>query len=258
MGRYRAQASFFDGIMFMLIVVFSVSLVFVNLNTYAVAQDKVMRTAYLSNYLQSVAKVAYFLDVSTLKDVRGYCADAEFSKGAGSFYCREANGVNLGTKYNMDCDSLKEYKGHISVADLVKKDIDPSDDSGYFDDKFGDSRQMGRTALRCAMKEIMKPFSFSGYRYITEVAEASTSSDNVRYAADEKYASDFMFTNTFQNSAPAYPYRNDFGCEKVNSDQLLVIRTPFKILMMEDGQFQAEPYVLRTCLWPSMDIVSSP
>ncbi|MFH1442561.1 MAG: hypothetical protein ABIG96_00855 [Candidatus Micrarchaeota archaeon] len=261
----KAQASFFDGIMFMLLVIFSISLIFISFNSYSVAQDKVLRTAYLSNYLQSTAKALYYIDASSLSEVKSYCNDRELSAAPGvigTYYCKP--------QYALDCSGLGRYKGQISVADLVKKDLDPSDTGGVrgaFDDKFGSSDQMGRTALRCAMKEIMKPFTFSGYRYLTEVAEAITAGDNVIYAKDKKYSSDFMFSPRFAN-LPAVA-QDEFDCGSVSgeasiaSDQLLVIRTPFRILTKKSiniggtdaGTFESKNYVLRTCLWPSKDVL---
>ncbi len=258
MDKLRAQASFFDGILFMLVVIASVSLMFLSLNTYAVAQDKVLRTAYLSTYLQSSAKMIYFVDAATLRSVKDYCNDPELSTGGGSYYCTG------GEAYKLNCNELGRFQGRISVADLVKKDVDYSDGSNQYknlDDKYGTADQLGRTALRCAMKEVMKPFTFSGFRYITEVAEAATGTDAVIYAADQKYASDFMFSPKFQ--ALTAVKKQSFDCEaissdpEVQSDQLLVIRTPFKILRLAASGFESDNYVLRTCLWPSNDILTS-
>lgn len=251
----RGQASFFDGIMFMLIVMVSVSLMFVSINNYSTAQDKVLRTAYFSNYLQSTAKMLYYLDVSSLQQVQSYCKDQNFHGNAPpntGYYCKAA--------YDMDCSGLKNYKGHISVADLLKKDLDYTDNPGNsrtnLDDRYGTSIQLGRTALRCAMKEVMKPFTFSGYRYITEPAEASTEDDAVIYAEGQKFASDFMFSPKYQ--LLTVEEQKQFDCKMVStlkySDQLLVIRTPFKLLTMQNDAFSSTGYVLRTCLWPSNDL----
>ncbi|MFH1443075.1 MAG: hypothetical protein ABIG96_03500, partial [Candidatus Micrarchaeota archaeon] len=114
--RKRAQASFFDGILFMLTVVFSVSLIFITLNTYGVAQDKVLRTAYLANFLQSTSKAVYYIDVSTLKDVLSYCKDPDANPGAknglySGYYC--ING-NTGQKFDLDCSELANYHGRVT------------------------------------------------------------------------------------------------------------------------------------------------
>lgn len=260
MGKQRAQASFFDGLMFMLITVISVTLIFLSLDAYSAANDKVLRTAYLSNYLQSSAKMLYYVDVSTLKNIKDYCNDPEFVgnlPGGSGYYCRNKENNAL------HCDGLSKYQGRVSVADLIKRDVDDSDGQGNFDDKFGTSEQKGRTALRCAMKEIMKPFTFSGYRYLTEIAEARVTEDRVIHATEEKIASDFIFSDNYTKTAAGDPYRSAFSCQSVGSDQLLVIRTPFKILTLKEAggpnpagnkQFDTNNYVLRTCLWPSNDL----
>ena len=267
-SRTRGQASFFDGVLFMLTVVFSISLIFVTLNNYGVAQDRVLRTSYLANYLQSTSKALYYIDVSTLQDVQSYCEDRDMTpQGPDSdfYYCKEGM-PNPPGKYHMDCSTLKNYSGHVTVADLLKKDADPSDKDvmgdegkGAVDDKFGTSSQAGRTALRCAMKEIMKPFTFSGYRYITEIADsADLTKDVVKHAKDQKYASDYMFSAEFQRLPELR--KQTFDCGWANSSQVLVIRTPFKILLLTKNDagsdmFASLNYVLRTCLWPSSDVL---
>ncbi|MEK6843627.1 MAG: hypothetical protein AABY04_04010, partial [Candidatus Micrarchaeota archaeon] len=223
------------------------------LNTYAVAQDKVLRTAYLSNYLESSAKMVYYLDVATLQNVKSYCKDTELSiESATSYYCKP--------QYDLDCSILNKYKGRISISDLVKKDLDSSDDSNplsNFDDKYGSSEQYGRTAARCAMKEVMKPFTFSGYRYITEFGDASSASDVIVHPQDEKYASDFMFTSTYADMVVKDPtLKSSLDCAKIASDQLLVIRTPFKLLEVDPASqtVKSRNYIMRTCLWPTNDL----
>ncbi|MBI5224476.1 hypothetical protein HY989_01250 [Candidatus Micrarchaeota archaeon] len=246
MKKIRGQASFFDGLMFLFIVIFSVSLVFITLNSYASAQDKVLRTAYLANYLESSAKMVYYLDVSTLQNVKSYCKDKEVSTDSPtSVYCK--------TDYDLDCSILNKYKGRISVADLVKKDLDSSDGSGIFDDKYGTSEQFGRTSARCAMKEVMKPFTLSGYRYITEFGEASTASDKIIYPPDKKYVSDYIFTQAYAEKALV---DSSLDCAKISSDQLLVIRTPFKLLEVDQSAqtINSQNYIMRTCLWPTNDL----
>ncbi len=238
----------------MLITVFAVSMVFLSLDSYAVAQDKVMRTAYFSNYLQSLAKSVYYIDVSTLRNVESYCDDDELSGGAQSAYCKQKD--NAGNdKYGMDCSDLGIYKGRISVADLVKKDLDYSDeDNGRLDDAFGDSKQMGRMALRCSMKEVMKPLTFSGYSYLTEVAKAGPT-DVVVHANENKYASNYMFHENFL--ALEEMQKSTFDCAMVSNNatiggaQLLVVRTPFTLILVKDGTFETANYVLRTCVWPT-------
>jgi hypothetical protein len=248
----------------MIVTVVSVSIIFLSFSSYSVAQDKVLRTAYLTNYLQSAAKAIYFIDASTLQGVLSYCGDDQLSSGASLYYCK--NGKLETDAYYLNCDGLKVFKGHITVADLLKKDLDYSDGTdpqNNLDDRYGTSKQLGRTALRCAMKEIIKPLTFSGYKYNTEVAQAGISSDTVVKPINETYASDFMFSPNYQSKKTADPnFAVTFDCFKVatvpgiQSDQLLVIRTPFKLLRLEPSGFKSDNYVFRTCLWPSNDILT--
>ena len=67
MGK-RGQASLFDGITFLLLATLASTLMFVQSNSYGVEESKVLRSAYVLNYMQSVVKAMYYLDASTLQD----------------------------------------------------------------------------------------------------------------------------------------------------------------------------------------------
>ncbi|MBU1197600.1 hypothetical protein KJ765_03735 [Candidatus Micrarchaeota archaeon] len=301
MRSRKAQASFFDGILFLMVVVFSVAMIFVTLNSYTVSQDRALRSAYFMNYLQSTAKALYFIDVNTLGDVETYCADLG---GANSErYCKTlasnndrfdrftlSDGSSIDT---FDCPSLTDYSNLITVADLLKKDVSPivggiildesfTTDSAtgtFLDDHYGHSNQRGRTALRCSMKEIMKPFTFSGYHYMSEVTRSTeiagaaildVAIPPAYIANDLGYASDFMYLyrpgeGTGLEYAPfletgSGPPLEAFDCAKIDSNQLLVLRSPFKIIVgaldssnsrNPRGGFESLNLVLRLCLWPS-------
>lgn len=286
----RGQASFFDGILFLLVVVFSVSLVFVTLNAYTAAQDKALRSAYLVNYLQSAAKSLYYLDVTTLKDIPNYCQDPGLGEGTKKPFCD-----GIADPFPMNClgtpenPRLEAYPNQVTVADLLKKDVSStkggltgsgedatfSKGSGTFlDDYYGQSQQFGRTALRCAMKELMKPFTFSAYHYVAEVAYTSgsggqtvdnpitpkTQENDFGYASDAMYFPEFAPYRTGTGVGGTVP---DFGCGKVASSQLLVLRSPFKIILgvtsagdpaksrIPLNGFEEKNLAFRICLWPA-------
>ncbi len=316
-ARRRAQASFFDGIMFLLIVVFSITLVFVSLGSYTAAEDKALRSSYLINYLQSTTKVLYYLDANSLKDVKPYCADLG-SDAAGHPYSNSRYCLPDGTdRVPLDCRVLgltaSQYPNQVSVIDLLKKDvsstkaganaedylhtfgnlarsildsnnreIEPAFQSGtYLDDKYGSSTQYGRMAMRCAMKELMKPFTFSAYHYQAEVtypfqlggtlqenpilpdlqpddATPGTPAKDLGYISDLMYYPDFeAFGKTDRDQVV-----KEFSCQKVDSSQLLVLRSPFKLVLGTSANGAAGPrsarngyeeknLALRICLWPA-------
>ena len=157
-----------------------------------------------------------------------------------------------------------------------------TDPKQRLDDQFGYAKQPGRTAARCAMKEIMKPFAFSGYDYFVEVMDPGSCSQATPTAGgtptttckdqpiplianDKKYISNFIFTQEFEGlHSPAPGTDNPVSCDDVQSDQLLVVRTPFKLMkgataniggiITEDlsAGFTSKNLVLRTCLWPAL------
>lgn len=165
----RAQAALFDGILFLLLVMFSVSMVYAYLTVYGNAQEKTLRSSHELNYMQSVVKALYTIDVSTLNNVTQW--EVKPTETINPAYA------------DLDCTKTESYKGQFSVAELLKKDL--NDFSGvaganatcggpsYLDDKFGGSSSAsdapGTTALRCALKEIMKPLTFAGMEYLAEV-----------------------------------------------------------------------------------------
>ena len=292
-GR-RAQAALFDGLMFLMLVIFAVGMMFTSLNSYTISQDKVMRSAYQINYVQSSMKAIYYLDASTLQNVKSYCQEYKAKCPIPSTDCPEQPTTiarlcdsSGSDSLDTECDRLKDYTGQTTVADLLKLDAaDPPGIANYLmvpagpklDDFFGNAKQPGRKAARCAMKEIMKPFAFSGYDYFVEVMDPGSCSQATPtaggaltttcndipiplIATDKKYISNFIFTKTFDAN---YTANGKVSCDDVQSDQLLVVRTPFKLMkgataiiggiITEDlsAGFSSKNLVLRTCLWPAI------
>ncbi len=287
----RGQAVFFDGILFLLVVIFSVSLVFISLNAYTTAQDRAINSAYFMNYMQSVSKSLYYVDARTLGwegpmpgtfggggKVLDYCHDLGYQPATGSwsdYYC-EASDADF---YPLGCSKLKDYPPLITVMDLLKKDISdpptvPSAVYATLNDSFGGSKQLGKTALRCAMKEVMKPFTFSGYHYLAEVTHTTGSSGieqpilpSHEGSLDKKFASDVMYTDFFKRLPTPNPpavvidEQANFDCGKTGSRQLVAIRSPFMILVGKGGGgelhgvsssgFEQVNLAFRVCAWPS-------
>jgi len=236
----RAQAALFDGILFLLLVTFSVSMMYAYLTSYGVAQERTLRSSHEINFMQELVKTIYSVDVSTLKGVPKWEADSK---------------EKLNPAYaDLNCSKLTPYEGRISVAELLKKDL--SDFSGsacgedtncqsksLLDDKFGESDAPGATALRCALKEFMKPFTFSGMEYLAEVENEFAH----RVTARNSTGQEIVMGNTKIAS-----------CEEAANlyNDLLAVRAPFRIRVdINSGLplYQNTPktftYTLRVCTW---------
>ncbi len=192
----RSQAAIFDGILFLLIASVSVAMMFVFVNQYGVEQDNSIRSAHMLNYVQSAVKEIYYVRVDTLAHVTddGYNAydPGVLSGSAHSAYIDPKHPYYKLNDATTGCPLLAQYKGPITVADLMKRDLG----DGQFDDRQSSAHtdasgilptsgstpipnaiQPGKLAFRCALKEIMKPFTTGGFRYFAEILRpASTSS----------------------------------------------------------------------------------
>lgn len=217
----RGQAAIFDGIMFLMLVSFSMAMVFTFLNTYGIAQDNVIRSSHTLNYMQSVMKSIYLIDASTLAQADSSAGDC--TKGD----CQNETGVY---GEDMNCSQLASWQ--VSVGDVVKKDLV----DGRLDDKFGTNgaEAPGKTALRCLFREVMKPFRQAGYNYFVEVLDP----DNIRPIQS-------WTTGVTSYSRPraelAYPapwvtdtgtgYAGVYSCEDphINATALLAVSTPFRV-----------------------------
>jgi len=251
--------------MFLLLVSFSMAIVFTFLNTYGVAQDNVIRSAHTLNYVQSVMKSIYFIDANTLAQADSNAGDC--NKGD----CQDERGVYGG---DMNCSQLENWR--VSVGDVVKKDLV----DGRLDDKFGTqgAEAPGKTALRCLFREVMKPFRQAGYHYFVEVLEPTSYSplQNFKGAGTENAYKPEVAQRTY----PA-PWITDtgtnyyaiHGCDdpRINATSLIAVSTPFRVQppgkddaacgaegMLEDyaechesGPNTPLDYQLRVCVWPA-------
>ena len=175
---FKAQAAITDAIVLLLITTFSVTLLFSFVGNWGNDQQTVLRSAYVVNYMQSVTKTMYYVDASTRKEIGsdGIYVYKYALKHDGTF----TDDSTTPPAYDLDeekgCQILEDYPGTLRVTDLLKRDLadsEPGDADApampVLDDKFGDAEVPGRTAMRCAIKELMKPFAFSGYKYYMDV-----------------------------------------------------------------------------------------
>ncbi|MCX6767548.1 MAG: hypothetical protein NTY90_02340 [Candidatus Micrarchaeota archaeon] len=224
----KGQAALFDGIMFLLITTMSVGMMYSAMVTYGESQDRVMRSAHVINYMQSIMKSIYFMDASTLGGVHVPAPQAA----------------------NLDCRNLSKWKGTISVADLVKKDLaDPTANS--LDDKFGSADAPGKTALWCLMSEVMKPFTQAGYKYAAEVLDE-------QFYQTYRDSQSFVITDSAEvqsNMGDAFPRGGQLGlCDSVSNNfkEAITVAAPFRILVEDqNGNPVTKQYLMRVCVWPS-------
>ncbi|MEW5955008.1 MAG: hypothetical protein AB1626_00535 [Candidatus Micrarchaeota archaeon] len=287
MAKVRGQAAIFDGIMFLMLVSFSMAMVFTFLNTYGTAQDNVIRSSHTLNYMQSVMKSIYFMDAHTLAKV-----DSPLLAG-----CDDGDCQDEATVYgeSMNCSQLETWT--VTVGDVVKKDLV----DGRLDDKFGTqgAEAPGKTALRCLFREVMKPFRQAGYHYFVEVLEPRTYSPlqnfplsgsvaGYRYAtANKTYPRPWITDAVVLPRIPpddARGYNENtgdiHGCDdpRINATALIAVSTPFRVQppgkddaayttegALEEyakplgtpsgaaptGIIQPLGYQLRVCVWPA-------
>ncbi len=264
--RSKAQAAIFDGITFLLMVGFSCALVYSTITTYGDSMDNALYSFYEINYLQSAVKSLYYINLQQLKDI-----PKDPSEGIEPAYATDPS--LIGT---YGCKQLFEnYKGSITVLDLVKKDLsdNPNNPKGLplprLDDRFWSEPDKpnsqapgvsapGRQALRCALRETMLPLVLAGYDYYAEIVNPSDKSTpykaidvvGARVTSNEQM-SDSTKIPTFtaynlQGSGCLYAQSPDGGSHKVSS-----MTVPLRISL---GTACAQPpcerdYVLRICVW---------
>lgn len=238
----RGQAAIFDGIMFLLITSFSCALIFSFIQTYGQSEDNAMRSAYELNFLQSVLKTIYYLDAETL---------AEISSDGLQVYKTNPD-IDDDSK---GCKALSKYKGRFSVIDLFKRDLaDNPKDPLYeplLNDRFDGTTPgkgpfvPGRTGMRCAMKELMKPITFAGYDYFVEVVVPGlypkaipVERGTARVTNNLKLVKDAITTARGTGS----------GCDFAQEAgwRVLSLAAPFRVSLGKTTR----DYQLRLCVWP--------
>jgi hypothetical protein len=227
----RAQASLFDGITFLTLVMTSITLIFVSLSGYGTMQNSVINNAHTTNYLRNSFKAIYYVEVSTLSSVN--CRDEPY-------YCDSESACRASGNCVMGCDDLSTWTG-ITVAELVKRDIRDFNKAAAsttgLDDMYGPSRSPGKLAARCAFKEIFQPFSSAGYSYMVDFkkidgnAMVQVPQPGKRISNNEKIT----------------------GCDQLLKSQKLVVNAPFKVFKCTDGKCTGEDYIMTACVWPTRD-----
>ncbi len=232
--RTRAQAALFDGITFLMLASISAALIFSFVGSYGTSQDRVLRSAYVLNYMQSVVKASYYVDASTLSRVD----DSEVDLRGVTYRLPIYADLRDSTK---GCPALSAYAGSNTVSDLLKRDLadvppagtDPDSYAPNLDDQFDQAPVMGITAMQCAFKELMKPFSFSGYYYGFDVFKG----DNPVPVTQSTLVSQYPYIRRITNFEPFL--KQDVGtgsvCEtaKTVSQNVVSVRVPFKVVYIQ-------------------------
>lgn len=280
-SRKRSQAAITDAIILLLVASFSSALIFSFVGSWGSDHDAVLRSAYVLNYMQSVSKSMYYIDASTLQNVgsNGLYVYKYALKEAGDKI--EFDTLNSPTEYDLDnrdkgCPYLAGYPGTLRVTDLLKRDLaddNPQDGEGHLpklDDKFGDAAVPGRTAMRCAVKELMKPFSFSGYKYYFEVLNLENphdpegEGDYVSYLGPEVSNSNDSRVIGLNRGLdqPKRTKSGDIpGCKAVlrAGYDVLSVSSPFQVLYSKSSENSLDvrfvKYKTRICIWRSRESV---
>ncbi|MFH0835599.1 MAG: hypothetical protein V1834_00360 [Candidatus Micrarchaeota archaeon] len=269
----KGQAAIYDGIMFLLLAAFSSALIFSFIQGFGTQQDRVMRSAFQLNQMQTVFKAIHYVDVNSLQGVSG----SEYRQaGVGGIvklvallevpgdsstvvypgdpgdpldllhYPRYASS---GVYSEMDCDNLKLYPRGITVADLLKKDLADN----QLDNKFGTvAIAPGRLALRCALKELMQPISYAGFKYLAEVRSAEDPSVGISVINPS-----FAVTNSvYLRNQPWFTSTSTCSDIQANLElNLFAVSTPFAVTVEEyDAATNThtsllKDFVLTICVW---------
>jgi len=269
----KAQAAIYDGILLLLLTALASTIIFVYVGgTYGQSEDKALRAVYELNYLQSVMKAMYYVDAGTLQNV-GKLDDPDVYQEhvVDGVTWIALNDVNAG------CPVLKNYRGSISVTDLLKRDLGEGKDTPALvelDDKYGSAAVPGKTAMRCAMKELMKPFAYAGYRYYVEARDPKggnlqgSDTSPLCGPGDQSLTSGSSECNIPVEGAQITNSRNSDvllgGCETAakQSTQLLSMSSPFRVLKtglaVGGTTFESKivDYKIRICVWPAANETS--
>jgi len=223
----RAQASLFDGITFLTLVITSIAIIFVALSGYGGMQNSIINRAHMTNYLQNSFKTIYYVEVATLSSVT--CNDEPY-------YCDSEADCRSSGNCAMGCDELSTWTG-LSVAELIKRDIrdyDPLVQGSGLDDVFGLSSAPGKLAARCAFKEIFQPFSTAGYSYMVDFKKVGSTPVQVPQVGR-------AITNNQQVTS----------CDQEMGKEKLVVNAPFKVFKCTDGNCVGVDFIMTACVWPT-------
>ncbi len=258
-GFGRGQAGVFDGITLLLLASLSSAMIFSFIGGYGVQQDRVIRSAYVLNYMQSVVKASYHLDASTLATVD----NKEEGRGArGSRIAYPLDIYDDLNDRNKGCFALGKYYGSFSVSDLLKRDL--AEELPKLDDKFDGSDILGVTAMQCAMKELLKPFTLSGFYYGFDVlddtgaavrVEPSSGYPNYPYIKMLTDYKPFLKSGAGTSGvclAASSARDTTAGAQEITSD-IVSVRVPFKVVYINTKKDppirDIRNYELAVCIW---------
>jgi len=251
--RFRAQAAIFDGINLLLLASISSALIFSFVSGYGTQQDRVLRSAYILNYMQSVVKASYFIDASTLKNI----------DNRESTVNRAGNPTTTPLEIYQDladsqtgCKALARYSGSFSVTELLKRDLAEKD--AKLDDRFDGTEAAGITAYKCAVKELMKPFWYAGFYYGFDVVDLDRADGAAVQVMPKggvpQYPQTRLVTDYpefLKNGAPS-----QFGLcanAKAISPDVVTVQVPFKVIYVDTTNFPPDrklrTYALSFCIW---------
>ncbi len=279
-GR-KSQAAITDAIILLLVATFACTLIFSFVGNWGNDHDAVLRSAYTLNYMQSVSKSMYYIDASTLQRIESDGLDvyAYPLVDSGNGIAFDKSGDPQYAAYNLaspdaGCPSLAKYSGTLRVTDLLKRDLADSNPKDavnpalpQLDDKFGDTAVVpGRTAMRCAVKELMKPFAFSGYKYYFEVLNLENphgqEGDYVSYYGPEiSNSNDSKIIGIERGGGQAKKTKSGEtpGCKAVQNAgyDVLSVASPFQVLYSQSTgnslDMQFVKYKARICIWLSRE-----
>jgi len=122
------------------------------------------------------------------------------------------------------------------------------------DDKFGSAEVPGRTAMSCALKELMKPFAFSGFKYYFEVEHLQTQQLVGVDGPEITNSKDLRVVKAGRRGVP-------FGCiaAKDAGYDILAVSSPFQVLYSDTSGGSLDSvfvkYKTRICIWQSREEV---
>ncbi len=245
----KGQSGIFDGIFFLLVVTVSITMMFVFASKYGTAQTQVLTTYYDLNYISALMKSIYYLDAGQLAHVK-------------------IEGAVPAPYVGMDCSVLKDFNNTL-VSDLVKRDLSDSIlDNNYSSNGVGVIAP-GKTALRCALYEFMKPFESGGLKYFLEIQTPRSGNQNLDYAyltqksdhpnIDQTTDQFSIVTNSFSMTEPNTKIRT---CDdlKDHTSELYVVSIPFRIFNSKDLYVSSpdsnslnNTFKLSFCMWPATE-----
>jgi hypothetical protein len=209
-------------------------------------------------------KAMYYVDASTLSKI----TSEEINIYNGNFQPTGATDSSDPNYWNSlddpdtGCKLLEKYSGSISVTDLLKRDLgeNPPTQTVSLNDKYGNAKVPGKTAMRCAMKELMKPFAYAGYRYYVEARDPQgTVCTPMGGTAECSIPVEGAQITNSRNVTDVLASGGGCDAASKTSSQLLSVSSPFRVLKTHEepstNTFVSEiaDYKIRICVWPGQD-----